>query len=387
MKIPAPFFIELLKNVNFSPLYYGIPAANIDLELFKLLSRYLKMNRISNESILDMVRAINIQDMDFKQIHEFVSGFPSLRSFPCFTGVSSNMQVLSEDRNTSESKYTRRFSRSHQQFSVNIDFREYIPAYSRPRCILVHLSNDLNGYILGISIQYTMIDKIRNCGTTDLPNSNTARLHNFLLEENEIVNHIRYGPSSKESLLQFVEFYTNYGRHVRFGSPNRYRVIHSEEAPEQNSYFHSFDIEKFPKRLRCIWVQYKEHMKMNGNISFIEIQDRRNINGCAQVTLLSKIPSFFSNEKHAILKMVHLDLWISIKIMHTLMTLTAYILRCMLTITKPVIMPVMLIIELALEPQEFYKNNIITFLQMLTCFCFGICMLIFTAVMADIFII
>ena len=85
--------------------------------------------------------------------------------------------------------------------------------------------------------------------------------------------------------------------------------------------------------------------------------------------------------------MVHLDLWISIKIMHTLMTLTAYILRCMLTITKPVIMPVMLIIELALEPQEFYKNNIITFLQMLTCFCFGICMLIFTAVMADIFII
>ena len=34
LKIPAPFFIELLKNVNFSPLYYDIPAANINLELF-----------------------------------------------------------------------------------------------------------------------------------------------------------------------------------------------------------------------------------------------------------------------------------------------------------------------------------------------------------------
>jgi hypothetical protein len=43
--------------------------------------------------------------------------------------------------------------------------------------------------------------------------------------------------------------------------------------------------------------------------------------------------------------------------MHTLMTLTGYILRCMLTITKPVIMPVTFVIELALEPQESYKNN------------------------------
>jgi len=85
--------------------------------------------------------------------------------------------------------------------------------------------------------------------------------------------------------------------------------------------------------------------------------------------------------------MVHLDLWISIKIMHTLMTLTAYILRCMLTITKPITMPVTFIIELALEPQEFYKNNTITFLQILRCFCFGICMLAFTAVITDIFII
>ena len=134
-------------------------------------------------------------------------------------------------------------------------------------------------------VEYAItIDKIRNCGTIDLPNSNTARLHNFLLEENEIVNHIQYGHSSKESLLQFVEFYTNYGRHVRFGSPNRYRVIHVEEAPEQNSYFYSFDVENFPERLKCIWVQYEEHVKMNGKISFIEAQDRRNINGCTQVT-------------------------------------------------------------------------------------------------------
>ena len=341
------------------------------------------MNRILNESILDMVRAITIQDMDFKQIHEIVSGCPSLRSLPCFTGVSSNMQVLSDDRNTPELKYRRRFSRSQQQFSVHTDFREYIPAYSRPRCISVHLSNDSNGYILGISIQYTMIDKTRNYGTTDLPNSNTARLHNFLLEENEIVNHIQYGHSSKESLLQFVEFYTNYGRHVRFGSPNRYRVIHIEEAPEQNSYFHSFDFEKFPERLKCIWVQYEEHVKMNGKISFIEAQDRRNINGCTQVTLLSKIASFFSNEKYAILKMVHLDLWISIKIMYTLMTLTAYILRCMLTITKPVLMHVTFVIGTS----RILQTESITFLQILRCFCFGICMLVFTAVITDIFII
>jgi hypothetical protein len=76
-----------------------------------------------------------------------------------------------------------------------------------------------------------MIDKFRNYGTTDFPNSNTMRMYSFLLEENEIVNHIQYGHSSKESLLQFVEFYTNYGRHVRFVSPNRYRVIHIEEVP------------------------------------------------------------------------------------------------------------------------------------------------------------
>ena len=143
LKIPAPFFIELLRNVNFSQLYYGIPAANIDLELFKLLTPYLNMNRISNESILDMVCAINIQDMDFKQIHEIVSVCPSLRSLPSFTGMNSNKQ-LSDERTTSDLKYTRRFSRSHQQFSVNIDFREYISAYSRPRCISVHLSNDPN---------------------------------------------------------------------------------------------------------------------------------------------------------------------------------------------------------------------------------------------------
>ena len=78
-----------------------------------------------------------------------------------------------------------------------------------------------------------------------------------------------------------------------FGSPNRYRVIHIEEPPEQNSYFHSFDIEHFPERLKCIWVQYKDHMKMNGKISFIETQGRRNINICAQVTLLSNIASCF----------------------------------------------------------------------------------------------
>jgi len=289
LKIPAPFFIELLKNVNFSPLYCGIPAANIDLELFKLLSRYLNMNRISNESILDMVRAINIQDMDFKQIYEIISGCPSLRSLLSFTGMSSNMQLLSDNHTTSEIKYPRLFSRSHQQFSVNTDFREYFPAYSRPRCISVHLSNHTHRYILGISIQYTMIDKIRNYGITDFPNSNTTRIYNFLLEGNEIVNHIQYGHSSKESLLPFVEFYTNHGRHVCFGSPNRYRVIHIEKAPEQNSYFYSFDIEIFPERLKCIWVQYEEHMKMDRKISFIEAQDRRNINECTQVTLLSKI--------------------------------------------------------------------------------------------------
>ena len=106
---------------------------------------------------------------------------------------------------------------------------------------------------------------------------------------------------------------------------------------------------------------------MDGKISFVEAQHRRNVNGCLQATLFSKIARFFSNEKHAMLKMVHLDLWISIKIMYTLMTLTAYILRCMLTITKPVIVPVTFIIELALEPQESYKNNTITFLQILTC--------------------
>jgi hypothetical protein len=39
------------------------------------------------------------------------------------------------------------------------------------------------------------------------------------------------------------------------------------------------------------------------------------------------------------------------------MTLTGYILRCMLTITKPIIMPVTFVIELALKPQESYKNN------------------------------
>ena len=97
-----------------------------------------------------------------------------------------------------------------------------------------------------------MIDKARKYGTTNLPNSNTIRMYNLLLDENEIVNHIQYGHSPKESLLQFVEFYTNYGRHVRFGSPNRYWVIHIEEAPEQNSYFHSFDIGKVLERLRCI---------------------------------------------------------------------------------------------------------------------------------------
>ena len=203
LKIPPPFFIELLKNVNFSPLYYGIPAANIDLELYKLLTRYLNMNRISNESILDMVRAINIQDIDFKQIHEIVYVCLSLQYF---TGMSSNMQSL-DDHTTSDLKYTRRFSRSHQQFSVNNNFREYIPVYSRPRCKSVHLSNDLNGYILGISIQYTMIEKYINYGTTDLPNSNTMRMHTFLLEENEIVNHIRYGHSSKESCFNLLGFW------------------------------------------------------------------------------------------------------------------------------------------------------------------------------------
>ena len=205
------------------------------------------MNRISNESILDMVRAINIQDMDFKQIYEIISGCPSLRSLLSFTGMSSNMQLLSDNHTTSEIKYPRRFSRSHQQFSVNTDFREYFPAYSRPRCISVHLSNHTHRYILRISIQYTMIDKIRNYGITDFPNSNTTRIYNFLLEGNEIVNHIQYGHSSKESLLQFVEFYTNYGRHVRFGSLNRYRVVHIEETPAQNSFFIHLTLKYFQK--------------------------------------------------------------------------------------------------------------------------------------------
>jgi hypothetical protein len=38
---------------------------------------------------------------------------------------------------------------------------------------------------------------------------------NWTVSQNEIVNHIQYGHSPKESLLQVVEFYTNYGRHVR----------------------------------------------------------------------------------------------------------------------------------------------------------------------------
>ena len=90
------------------------------------------------------------------------------------------------------------------------------------------------------NIQCTMIDKVRNYSITDLPNSNTTCIYNFLLEENEIVYHIHYRHSSKESLLQFVVLYANYGRHVRFGSPNRFRIIYIEEAPEQNSCFHSF---------------------------------------------------------------------------------------------------------------------------------------------------